>query len=575
MGVPGNIGDVQPFAELGRGAITFVYKAYQQALGRVVLLKVLRPSFSHVEEIVERFEEEARLIAQIQHPNVVTIYRYGREDDRSYFIAEYVEGMDLAALLSDYGALPLGLATYILEEAAKGLAAAHRQSILHRDIKPGNIMIGYDGQVKLTDFGLASIVPQEDVPGEVRGTPGYMAPEQLAEGTSAAASDFFALGATFYETITGERAFPGTDINESIDAVLNRDPLSALAFIRQVPGELKEILGGLLVKDPGERWDDAEALIRAVERFRSNHGLSAGATDLAAYLGDPGAYRPEVLPDVGEPGGADSTTLERSPGQRVSELLARSRRLISRIPRPYKLGVIMVSMAVVAAGGYLVSTEHERSGTGGESVQGRTVVLPDTIARIEWSPAYGVAPTGPLSDRLREATDENGPETAASAVGIGGVPSAGNAGERSARGYVTIAADSGAAVYIGRDSVGETPLAESLAVDVGRHRLTVRHPRFPEYRDSIDIAPDEKTTVDISLESLMGRLDIRVSPWAEVSINGEVRDTIPPRGRPFLLTPGSHLVSLKHPELGVKDTLVWVTAGDLQRIEFSFQPPSE
>ncbi|RMF60821.1 MAG: serine/threonine protein kinase, partial [Bacteroidetes bacterium] len=155
------IGDFQPFAELARRPATIVYKAYQSSLERFVLLKVLRPEYARDEDLARRFEAEARLLARIQHPNVVAVYACGRHGEHLYLAAEYVEGTDLAALLR-HGPLPPALALYVAREAARGLQAAHAQGILHRDLKPGNILVALDGQVKLTDFGMASLAAEHE-----------------------------------------------------------------------------------------------------------------------------------------------------------------------------------------------------------------------------------------------------------------------------------------------------------------------------------------------------------------------------------------------------------------------------
>ena len=144
MGVPGRVGDIQPFAALHEGALTAVYKAYQPSERRFVLLKVLHADYAHDEDVAARFENEAHLVARIDHPNVVPVYDWGETEGRPFLVAEFVEGSDLRGVL-ETGPLPTGLACWILLEVARGLAAAHESGILHRDIKPANILLGLDG----------------------------------------------------------------------------------------------------------------------------------------------------------------------------------------------------------------------------------------------------------------------------------------------------------------------------------------------------------------------------------------------------------------------------------------------
>ena len=169
MGDRRPVGDVQPFAELYRSATTVVFKGYQQSLDRFVLLKRLRPEAGLDERIAQRFQDEARLIARVQHPNVVAIHAYGEDEISAYLIGEFIDGPDLQSLL-ERGALPVELAVFILREAARGLGAAHDRGIVHRDIKPGNILISYEGQVKVADFGMASFMVDDldEFEGEVR-----------------------------------------------------------------------------------------------------------------------------------------------------------------------------------------------------------------------------------------------------------------------------------------------------------------------------------------------------------------------------------------------------------------------
>lgn len=573
MGVRGRIGEFQPFAELNRGQITIVYKAYQESLNRVVLLKVLRSDYSHIADIVEQFEEEARLVAQIQHPNVVTIHSYGRDDDRSFFAAEYVEGMDLSTLLAQAGPLPLELATYILSEVAKGLQAAHRRDILHRDIKPGNIMIGYDGQVKLTDFGMASLVPAEGEEGKVRGTPGYMAPEQLSRELTTQASDLFSLGVVAYEMIAGRRAFPGDSLSESIDAVLNRDPFPALDFVRPVPDGLKEILRRLLAKDTEDRWNTVDSLIEVIEDFREFRALSAGTDELACYIEDPGSYTPEDrVPDrVSENGGAervDDHTDDDHTWRTASAAVWRS--------GVHRKGVLAAFVVLLAITGYIL-IERYSGFTASETLQGRTVVLPDSLLPADSTSNGTAARFLPVVDNRmwafvpdEAASQTRSPTTPARAgAGITQRPAA-----RDSTGSLMVQATADAVVYVDGDSVGQTPFEDPVELVPGEYELVVRHPEFSEYRDSVTVADREETEVDAALEALVGSLDIRVSPWAEIAIDGVVRDTIPPQ-RPFLLAPGYHVITLRHPEYGVRDTLLQITAGEDHRIEFSFQKPSD
>jgi serine/threonine-protein kinase len=288
MGVPGRIGGIQPFAELFEGATTVVYKGYEQALDRYVLLKVLKPAFSGDDDLAHRFEAEARLLAKVQHPNVVSIYTYGRAEGRLYLATEFVEGFSLRALIGR-GSLPYPLVLYILHAAAEGLQAIHDRGILHRDIKPENILVGHEGHVKLADFGLASLVG--DAGAEVRGTLAYLAPEQVLGAPPTVSSDLFSLGATCYEMLVGQPAFSGRDASGYLDAVLHHDPLPFLASDAGLPPPILRLTARLMAKRPEDRYAGVAALLTDLEAARHAVGHACDASGLAVFLRDPTAFR--------------------------------------------------------------------------------------------------------------------------------------------------------------------------------------------------------------------------------------------------------------------------------------------
>ncbi|RMF64548.1 MAG: serine/threonine protein kinase, partial [Calditrichaeota bacterium] len=282
------IGDIQVFAEIHRGATTMVYKGYQPALERFVLLKVLRLEFAGDESVSARFEEEAKITARIHHPNVVPIYEFGRVGDWSYFAAEFVDGLDLRHLIARQSLPPL-LACFVIQEVAKGLKAAHDINILHKDIKPSNVLISNRGEVKLTDFGMADIreSAQEQIEGTASGTLPYFSPEQILGEPVGKPSDIFALGATFYEMLTGEQAFQGQQESEFLDAIVNFDPVPFLEGQKNIAPELVAICRKMLKKKAAERYRDCGALLADLNAFGENTGLRLGSKHLARYLEDP------------------------------------------------------------------------------------------------------------------------------------------------------------------------------------------------------------------------------------------------------------------------------------------------
>ena len=202
------VGEYQVVRELGRGGMGVVYLAHDAALQRDVAIKVLQPDLASDPEFEARFIREARTSAKIEHPNVVPVYTAGRDGDLLYMAMAFVKGRTLDALLKARGKLPVTEAVDIIRQAARGLGAAHAASLVHRDIKPHNIMIDDAGRVKIMDFGLMRSWSDRDAitaTGVFSGTPQYASPEQCESGTLDGRSDLYSLGAVFYELLTGKR----------------------------------------------------------------------------------------------------------------------------------------------------------------------------------------------------------------------------------------------------------------------------------------------------------------------------------------------------------------------------------
>src|SRR5882724_4434984 len=207
--LPGSLiaGRYRIIALLGRGGMGEVYRADDLTLGQPVALKFLPDQAAGDEALLERFRNEVRTARKVSHPNVCRVYDVGEVDGQTFFTMEYVDGEDLASLLRRIGRLPQDKALDMARQLCAGLAAAHAKGVLHRDMKPANIMLDGRGQVVITDFGLAGVADQIEG-AEVRsGTPAYMAPEQLAGKEVSVRSDIYALGLVLYEVFTGKRAF--------------------------------------------------------------------------------------------------------------------------------------------------------------------------------------------------------------------------------------------------------------------------------------------------------------------------------------------------------------------------------
>ncbi|MEM9182400.1 MAG: protein kinase [Pseudomonadota bacterium] len=259
-----SFGQYKVESELGRGGMGVVFKAHDEALNRHVAIKVLSEQLATDESVVERFKREAKSMAALNDARIIQIYFIGEDEGQPYFVMEYVEGESLSERLKRDGRLPIAEALEILRQAAEGLAVAHDRGVVHRDIKPGNLMLGSNGNVKLADFGIAMV---QDLSkrltntGEFVGTPGYLSPEVCVGQPVDQRSDIFALGIVLYEMLTGDIPFTeASPLGMMLEVVKAEIP-----DVRSVNAEVDErtcqILARMIAKDPDQRYPDCHELL--------------------------------------------------------------------------------------------------------------------------------------------------------------------------------------------------------------------------------------------------------------------------------------------------------------------------
>ena len=279
-----NFGDYELLDEIGRGGQGVVYRARQKSLNRTVALKVIGLGHWATEAHLKRFRREAEAAASLEHSGIVPIYEVGEHDGSCYFSMKFVEGGQLDELIK-LEPMPIRRAVELIAKVARTVHYAHEHSILHRDIKPGNILLDQRGDPHLTDFGLARLVQTESTVTrtlEVLGTPSYMAPEQ-ATGNNAqltAATDVYGLGAVFYQLLTGHPPFAGGTTYETIKLLLDTDPRQPRLWNSKVDRDLSTICLKCLEKDPKRRYSSALALAEDLERWLKHEPILARHTGI-------------------------------------------------------------------------------------------------------------------------------------------------------------------------------------------------------------------------------------------------------------------------------------------------------
>src|SRR6266513_1469067 len=279
-----NFGDYELLDEIGRGGQGVVYRARQRSLNRTVALKVIGLGHWATEAHLKRFRREAEAAASLDHSGIVPIYEVGERDGSCYFSMKLVEGGQLDDV-AKRESMPIRRAVELIAKVAHTVHYAHEHSILHRDIKPGNILLDQKGEPHLTDFGLARLVESESTVTrtmEVLGTPSYMAPEQ-AVGNNAAissATDVYGLGAVLYQLLTGQPPFAGGTTYETIKLLLDSEPRQPRLLNPKIDRDVSTICLKCLEKDPKRRYSSALALAEDVERWLKHEPILARHTGL-------------------------------------------------------------------------------------------------------------------------------------------------------------------------------------------------------------------------------------------------------------------------------------------------------
>jgi len=428
---------------LGKGGMGQVFLAHDLTLEREVAIKVLPPDVAQDDQVVRRFQQEAKTAAKLDHPNIIPIYRVESEGGLNYFVMKYISGTSLEDLLDKKEPLPVPEIQRILWEAACALGHAHQRGVVHRDVKPANIMFDHDGRVMLTDFGISKALQAATgltATGMIIGTPHYMAPEQGKGGAVDGRADQYSLGVVGYRMITAELPFSGDSVHTIIYKHIYEEPPLASTKRPGIPASLTMAISRALVKEPDQRFPTMEDFATAVwpEQPVASPARSRG----------PARPRSRATADAPtEITGAPTTPLPA----------AKARRRRSRAP-------VVIGLVVVAAGvgGYLMLGREEtapRSPLPAPSVD--TVRIQDTV-RVP-------VPRRPAPAKPREQA----------LVAV-------------AQGFLTIAADPFGEVYIDGVDAGQTPLVE-YAVRPGRHTIRIEHAGFKTITETVQV--DASNTV--------------------------------------------------------------------------------
>jgi len=285
------LGRYKIISEIGQGAMGVVYKAVDPIIDRTVAIKTINLNLSHqeLEEYEARFQQEIKAAGRLNHPNIVTIYDVGKTDQVAYMAMEFLEGKELKDIIASGQIPPADSIVDIIAQVADGLSFAHSQDIVHRDVKPSNIMVMKGGVAKITDFGIARLPNSavKTMTGLILGSPRYMSPEQVIGKTIDARSDIFSLGVVLYEGLTCVAPFDGDNVNAIMYATVNTTPPPPSAHNRAVPAMLDLIVAKAMAKLLEDRYQAAKELADDLREVRRQMDSSRPATALKARTAPP------------------------------------------------------------------------------------------------------------------------------------------------------------------------------------------------------------------------------------------------------------------------------------------------
>jgi len=439
---------------LGKGGMGAVFLAHDLTLEREVAIKVLPPDISMDEQIVKRFQQEAKTSAKLDHTNIIPIYRVESEGGLNYFVMKYIAGTSLEDVLDQKQPLTIDYIQRVLWEAACALGHAHQRGVVHRDVKPANIMFDHDSRVMLTDFGISKALQAASGftgTGMIIGTPHYMAPEQAKGSTVDGRADEYSLGVVGYRMITGELPYTGDSVHTILYKHIFEEVPSAAAKRSDAPPFLTAAISRALSKEPGQRFATMEEFATAVWPEQPVAVPKAGTAAKSQRRPPPRPARTASADAPTEVTNAPTTPIPRAGMKIPSEKKKRS-----------SVGMVIGALVVVVAG------------VGGYLALGRKSEPPPPQASLPPAPPPVAAQPPPAprrgTDNRRQTAPPPAPPPAAAA----------------AQGFITINSEPPGTVFIDGRDVGSVPVIEQ-PVSVGRHTIRVERPGYKTKTETLDV----------------------------------------------------------------------------------------
>ncbi len=516
---------------INQSPTTSIYKAHQNVLDRTVLLKVLHKHLLKDKDLVARFRREAKACAILRSENIVQVYDLTEVEGAPAIVMEYVEGKSLDEAILDPDVRPGELFDRVAVSVLNALAYAHERGVVHRDIKPGNILVSADGVIKVTDFGLAAVsdAPSLTIDGTLIGTPAYMSPEQSRGEAVDNRTDLFSLGVTLVEVLTGKKILAGRSYTECISKIQAFELSSLDSFKLQCSPHVLEFLKGLLAPAREGRFPSASDALKFLLESAGGEASRSGAVATPSESGK-------------------------------SAELGRKRLLTIGV------GIILV---IVVGLSLVLSRPAQKPRIN------NAVSPSDSIGNSIAGKGRGSTDTGADTSRKSNSGERKMVATGNQSEGKGGYPASReqygheSSSVKSDSGYISIACTPWAKIFIDNEYAGRTPISGSIKVPAGRHTVTFNNPYFAPIVEEVDVHSKVLASVDVNFLKDAGYLFINVHPWGEVYVDDQWRETTP-SSKPIVVSPGIRHLKIQNPAFHDIMRDLNVKPGDTLRLNFSF-----
>jgi serine/threonine protein kinase len=506
---------------ISEGHYAIALKAFQESLQRPVFIKLLKPTIENRADWIRRFQQEARICAFLKHPNITEVYRIGQVDQFHYIAMEFIEGFSL----KEAGKLPIAAVLYLANQLLACLQYIHEKGVIHRDLKPGNILIDRFAVVKISDFGLAYLSEQvsQTLQGALVGTPAYMAPEQITGDALTEKTDLFSLGAVLYELISGGKAFGGDTYSACLHHILHTSPPA----LSEAPAELTGFIEQLLEKEPEKRPQNAAACLDRLHEIQQTLAVKPDKETLYTML--------NTLPPAG-----------REP---VKPLFGKR-----RYPVKKGVGAAIVLLLVMMLAYWLPNLIPTQEASPEIANSKETVITSETDSLPASNEISDVVHT--ISDTAPSENPVVGEKIIADYEEVS--PATDTTGHWS---ELFIEVKPWADLYINEQLVDSQIVKRTLNLPPGSYSIVFVHPNFPPRMNRFDLNPGDRKEISWSFLSQAGYLWVEVQPWANVYIDGKFIDSTP-LNRPVACKSGDRIVELTHPNLPNHREVVTITRGD-------------